>query len=104
MEFKGWWIKVCPRKTEATIRVLAGPDDQNKTDDHTWQQGDPEEFPLFGGIDYKKVHVQGYSGQNGKSVYFAVCHDNQICCKHFEFDRGENHDIDRDDTDEWKCS
>jgi hypothetical protein len=107
--YDGWWVVICPKKTDATsFRISAGPDDHNITQKIIWRQGDPLEFQLLGGHDYNQIFVCGYSGQDGKTAYFGVCHDTQICARRFqpnqtETSGGEGHLVRSSDTDIWDC-
>jgi hypothetical protein len=107
--YTGWWVKVCPKQTEAGwFRIAIGPDDHNVTQKVVWHTGDPLEFPLLHGHDYNQIYVVGYSGDDGKQVYLGLCHDAQVCCKQYRFNQaessgGEAHLVKSDDTDTWNC-
>ncbi|HTW95275.1 MAG TPA: hypothetical protein VMD30_10800 [Tepidisphaeraceae bacterium] len=107
--FSNWWLIICPQKTQAGwFRISVGPDDQNVTQKIIWHAGDPLEFPLLHGHDLNKIYVVGYSGQDGKEVYFGICHNQQVCCRHFDFNQseqtgGQAYLIDANDTDTWDC-
>jgi len=105
-----WWIKVCPKKTDATwFRIAVGPDDHNITQRIIWRQGDPLEFQLLNVRDYNQIYLVGYSGEDGKQAYFGVCHDSQVCSRHFqpnqtETSGGEGHLVKSSDTETWDCN
>jgi hypothetical protein len=107
---EGWWIKVCPKKSDAlSMRISVGPDDQNITQKIIWRQGDPLEFQLLHGHDYNQIYVVGYSGQDGKTAYFGVCHESQVCNRHFQPNQttttgGEGHLVKSSDTESWDCN
>jgi hypothetical protein len=105
----GWWIKVCPKMTEATsFRLSVGPDDHDITQKIIWRQGDPLEFQLLHGHDYNQIYVVGYSDTDGKTAYFGVCHNDQVCNRHFQPNQtpisgGEGHLVKTGDTEAWNC-
>jgi hypothetical protein len=104
-----WWVIVCPHKTDAPwFRISIGPDDHNITQKIVWRQGDPLQFQLLHGHDFTQIYVAGYSGQDGKTAYFGICHDSQICARHFqpnqtETSGGEGHLVRSGDTEAWDC-
>jgi hypothetical protein len=105
----GWWIEVCPKKTDAdSFRLSVGPDDHDITQKIIWRRGDPLEFQLLHGTDLNEIYVVGYSDQDGKTAYFGVCHNSQICNRHFQPNQttttgGEGHLVRSGDTEAWNC-
>jgi hypothetical protein len=105
----GWWVKVCPKMTEASgFKISVGPDEHDITQRIVWRQGDPLEFQLLGGRDYNQIFVAAYSGQDGKNAFFGVCHDAQVCARRYNVNQteqsgGEGHTIKNSDTDDWNC-
>ena len=70
--------------------------------------GDPLELQLLHGHDYNHIYVTGYSGDDGKTAYFGVCHATQVCNKHFQPNQtqmtgGEGHLVQTSDTEVWDC-
>jgi hypothetical protein len=107
---EAWYVKVCPKKTDASwFRISIGPDDHNITQKIVWKQGDPLEFQLLHTRDFNQIYVVGYSGEDGKRAFFGVCHDNQVCSRHYEVSQteqngGEGHLIKSGDSDIWDCN
>lgn len=102
----GWWIKICPEKTQCDrIDFSIGPDNDNINEHITWVKGQsPNEFDLTSNANDSKVYVYAkVSPHHQKNGYFGVCYQQTVCNKHYEFDDDEDHDVFRNDRDEWKC-
>lgn len=104
--YSKWWIKVCPAKTESNfISFAIGSDSQSIAYRFDWANGlsDSEiPLPLLDGLD--TIYCRAKVIPDGKNGYFGVCFNEQVCCKHYDFDSEEDHTVKKDDTDEWKCT
>jgi hypothetical protein len=60
------------------------------------------------GHDYNQIYVVGYSDEDGKTAYFGVCHETQVCNKVFQPNQtsmtgGEGHVVSSGDSEAWSC-
>jgi hypothetical protein len=100
-----WWIKVCTAQTDADrIEFAVGPDQDSIVARFTWDRSKPTEFDVPDLADFEKVYVYANAVPHKKNAYFGVCYHEQVCNKHYDFDKDEDHDVRKTDTDEWKCT
>ena len=101
----GWWIKICPHKTECnSISFRIGPDKENINEEFTWSKGQPTEFDLKKNANTAKLYCYAKVNPHKKNGYFGLCYGEQVCSKHWDFDDDEDHDVKQSDKDEWKCN
>jgi hypothetical protein len=109
---RGWWFRVCDRKTEAPgvqleVRVGGNAMESQPMVSWQWHHGQPTEFNIPDSRQdlwyARKIKLHATSLQRGKNVYLAMMfNDRQI--KHLDFDKDEWQEQWRADNDtEWDC-
>jgi hypothetical protein len=102
----GWSVRICEPKVEAPgvrIEIGLGGLFSSHRPWREWRHGDPTEFPLpVDLLHAKEIWIKGISLEEDKNVYMGLVFNGHVV-KHMDFDNEEEHEHNRDDTDEWDC-
>jgi hypothetical protein len=83
----GWWLRVDPKKTEATGIVLQlGSSKSDRREWRTWRTGEPVEFDLPADfIQRPQVYLQATAIPDDEDVWFCVFYKD-VGVRRFDFD------------------
>jgi hypothetical protein len=102
---RGWFVRICGQKTNTSslrIEIGLGGLESSHRYWRDWHDGEPTEFELpIDLLHAKEIWIKGVSS-DGEDVYMGLAFEDHIV-KHMDFDEDEEHEKNRDDTDEWDC-